>query len=79
MARTEDRGAAHSLAEWRVLYDAAPERGNELTSSISGAENEPLYTPENVDLDYARDLGYPGEPPFTRGAVSYTHLTLPTN
>jgi methylmalonyl-CoA mutase, N-terminal domain len=67
MARTEDRGAAHSLAEWRVLYDAVPERGNELTSSISGAENEPLYTPENVELDYERDLGYPGDYPFTRG------------
>jgi methylmalonyl-CoA mutase N-terminal domain/subunit len=67
MARTEDRGAAHSLAEWRVLYDAAPERGNELTSSISGAANEPLYTPENVELDYERDLGYPGDYPFTRG------------
>ena len=43
-----------------------PER---LTSSstISGIENEPLATPENVELDHARDLGYPGEYPFTRG------------
>ena len=48
-------------------YDATPERGEELTSSISGAENEPLYTPENVEVDYERDLGYPGDYPFTRG------------
>ena len=29
---------------------------------------EPLYTPEHIaDLDHRRDLGYPGEYPFTRG------------
>ena len=32
-----------------------------------GLENEPLYTPERVELDYDRDLGYPGVYPFTRG------------
>ncbi|HEY7537846.1 MAG TPA: methylmalonyl-CoA mutase family protein [Gaiellaceae bacterium] len=46
--------------------DAERERG-ELTSTISGIENEPLYGPENVAVDYERDLGYPGEFPFTRG------------
>ena len=65
MARTEDRDTARSLEEWRARYEAAPERGGELTSSISGAENE--HTPENVDVDYERDLGYPGDYPFTRG------------
>src|SRR5206468_2775341 len=51
----------------RDRYGAVPERRSELFTSISGAENEPLYTPENVRLDHARDLGYPGEYPFTRG------------
>src|SRR6187455_2770042 len=68
MATTEDRGAAESLAAWRAnAYGRAPERTDELFSTISGIENEPLATPENVDTDYARDLGYPGEYPFTRG------------
>ena len=40
---------------------------SELFSSISGVANEPVYTPEMVDLDYERDLGAPGEYPFTRG------------
>ncbi len=54
--------------EWkRELYDATPERGDELTSTISGLENEPLYTPENVDIDYDTTVGYPGVYPFTRG------------
>ena len=36
--------------------------------TVSGEEIERLYTPEDVeDLDYERDLGYPGEYPFTRG------------
>ena len=39
----------------------------ELHSTISGVEVEPLYTSDNLDLDYERDLGNPGEFPFTRG------------
>ena len=55
--------------EWRrELYDASPERRGELFSTMSGIENEPLYAPEiGRGVDYARDLGYPGEYPFTRG------------
>src|SRR6187455_1424536 len=68
MATTEDRGAAESLAAWRAnAYGRAPERTDELFSTISGIENEPLATPENVDTDYARDLGFPGAFPYTRG------------
>src|SRR2546428_7304426 len=69
MATTEDpRARSDSTAEWkRELYDAKPERGDELFSTISGLENEPLYTPDNFEIDYERDLGYPGVFPFTRG------------
>ena len=44
-----------------------PAQHKQLVSTISGIENEPLYSPENVDIDVARDLGRPGEFPFTRG------------
>jgi methylmalonyl-CoA mutase N-terminal domain/subunit len=68
MATTEDRPQLDSTGEWRrELYDAAPERQGELFTTISGLENEPLYTPGNVEIDYERDLGYPGVFPFTRG------------
>ncbi|MEA2447877.1 MAG: methylmalonyl-CoA mutase, N-terminal domain [Actinomycetota bacterium] len=33
----------------------------------SGIEVQPVYGPEDVELDVARDLGRPGELPFTRG------------
>jgi methylmalonyl-CoA mutase N-terminal domain/subunit len=37
-------------------------------TTISGRPIEPLYRPEDVaDVDYARDLGDPGDFPFTRG------------
>jgi methylmalonyl-CoA mutase N-terminal domain/subunit len=68
VATTEDRKGLGGSDEWRrELYEAAPERQGELFSTISGLENEPLYAPEKVAIDYDRDLGYPGTYPFTRG------------
>ena len=69
MATTEDRrGVGSGTDQWRrELYDAAPERQSELFSTISGLDNEPLYTPDTVEIDHERDLGYPGVYPFTRG------------
>src|SRR5947208_58977 len=69
MATTEDpRAQSDSTQEWkRELYDAKREREGELFSTISGLENEPLYTPDNAPIEYDRDLGYPGVYPFTRG------------
>jgi methylmalonyl-CoA mutase, N-terminal domain len=68
MTTTEDRRELGGSDDWRRdLYEAAPERQGELFSTISGLENEPLYAPERVEIDYDRDLGYPGAYPFTRG------------
>ena len=42
----------------------------------SGIPIEPLYGPDNLtasDQDYLRDLGYPGEFPFTRGVQPNTY------
>jgi methylmalonyl-CoA mutase N-terminal domain/subunit len=36
--------------------------------TLSGLPTDRLYTPEHLkDLDYERDLGFPGQYPFTRG------------
>ena len=68
MATTEDRSELTGQDAWREgLYDATPERQGELSSTISGLENEPLYSPDSVEIDYERDLGYPGVYPYTRG------------
>jgi methylmalonyl-CoA mutase, N-terminal domain len=67
MATTDREEQTGGAEEWRRRYEATPEREGELFSTISGVENEPLYSPENVELDYERDLGWPGAYPFTRG------------
>ncbi|MEF8885994.1 MAG: methylmalonyl-CoA mutase family protein [Haloarculaceae archaeon] len=37
-------------------------------ATVSNYDVDRLYTPEDVaDLDYEADLGFPGEPPYTRG------------
>jgi len=67
MATTDREKLTDGAAEWRRRYEATPEREGELFSTISGIEVEPLYSPENVEIDYERDLGWPGGYPFTRG------------
>ncbi len=49
------------------VLEKSPERGLPFTT-ISGREIDRLYTPDDVaGLDYQRDLGHPGEFPYTRG------------
>jgi methylmalonyl-CoA mutase, N-terminal domain len=67
MATTDREEQTGGVEEWKRRYEATPEREGELFSTISGVENEPLYSPDNVELDYERDLGWPGAYPFTRG------------
>lgn len=54
---------------WRSKAAAQPERRQTFRNDV-GIEIEPLYTPLDLDqrgFDYSRDLGFPGEYPFTRG------------
>ena len=58
--------------EWREkVYGPAVKKAAEREPSFpstSGYEIDPLYTPEDIQgFDYHRDVGYPGEFPFTRG------------
>jgi len=47
--------------------ERAPERSDPFTT-VSGKPIDRLYTPLDVpELDYQKDLGFPGEYPFTRG------------
>jgi methylmalonyl-CoA mutase N-terminal domain/subunit len=43
-----------------------PER-RERFETYSGIEVEQVYTPEEAQIDYVEDLGFPGQYPFTRG------------
>ncbi|WP_323174009.1 methylmalonyl-CoA mutase family protein [Natrialba sp. PRR66] len=53
------------------ILDRFGERQETFTTDTGGQEVDRLYTPADVaDLDYQDDLGYPGEPPYTRGVYS---------
>ena len=64
--------ASRTKQEWKdtVLTPAlkrSAQRQDRFETS-SGAEIDTVYTPEDLpDFDYVRDVGYPGEYPFTRG------------
>jgi len=54
-----------AFARWHARHFGAAAAG---PTTAAGIPLSPLYGPADVaDLDYARDLGLPGEPPFTRG------------
>jgi len=53
-----------------------PER-RERFHTFSGEELERLYTPADVEIDYSRDLGYPGRYPFTRGPYPTMYRAQP--
>src|SRR5688500_10365446 len=58
--RWEERAVARTLRK-------APERRERFETS-SGIEVKRLYGPwDEAGRDHERDLGFPGEPPFTRG------------
>ena len=56
----------------KVLAERAERKSRFVTTSSAPVER--LYTPLDVaDLDYERDLGFPGEYPFTRGVHATMH------
>jgi methylmalonyl-CoA mutase, N-terminal domain len=60
---TQDREA---YDRWRAEYERLQKRDADF-ETLSGEDLEPLYTPANSEIDHDRDLGYPGEYPYTRG------------
>ena len=67
----ETEAIRDALEEWEQgalapVLERFPEREQEFRSS--SAETQRVYTPlDTAGLDYLRDLGFPGQYPFTRG------------
>jgi methylmalonyl-CoA mutase N-terminal domain/subunit len=54
--------------KWKEKYGKSSPQRDALFQSISGESVDMLFTPDDIeDMDYLRDLGFPGEYPFTRG------------
>lgn len=59
----------------RKALERSPERLKEF-KTYSGIPLKPIYTPEDIkDLDYLRDLNFPGQYPFTRGIYPLMYRT----
>jgi methylmalonyl-CoA mutase, N-terminal domain len=60
------------LADWDQRYGSlrTEQEKNKSCRTESGIPVKPLYTPLDLaeqGFDYAKDLGFPGDPPYTRG------------
>jgi methylmalonyl-CoA mutase N-terminal domain/subunit len=54
--------------KWKEKYEKSSPQRDALFQSISAEPLEMLYAPDDIErMDYSRDLGFPGEYPFTRG------------
>ncbi|TSA14700.1 MAG: methylmalonyl-CoA mutase [Betaproteobacteria bacterium] len=59
-------------ASWQREY-AAGGGSAQAAHNRSGIEVKPLYTPQDWSGDYDAELGYPGQPPYTRGIYASMH------
>jgi methylmalonyl-CoA mutase N-terminal domain/subunit len=59
-------GVPTSEAEWRAAYGRTPERPVAFTT-LSGEPIQPLYTERDLTDEPDRQIGVPGQFPFTRG------------
>ncbi|HUX47022.1 MAG TPA: methylmalonyl-CoA mutase family protein, partial [Desulfosporosinus sp.] len=58
---------SNNFLSWKANYDALKERKGPFFT-VSSVPIDPLYAPgHTADIDYQRDLGNPGEYPYTRG------------
>jgi methylmalonyl-CoA mutase N-terminal domain/subunit len=72
MSKKSDEELMKQKEEWEKTtltkrLDEAPERSEHFTT-VSGAEIDRLYGPWDLpDYDYTKELGFPGQFPYTRG------------
>ncbi len=65
-----------ALRQWEASAADTPQREDSDFSTVSGREIRPVYTPlDRQAFDYTRDLGMPGEYPFTRGPYATMYRT----
>ena len=74
-ATTREERLAAREAAWRERWEAQPKRDIDFTTT-SSMEVEPLYTPGDLEgNDFDRDIGFPGEYPYTRGVYDSMYRT----
>jgi methylmalonyl-CoA mutase N-terminal domain/subunit len=73
VARINDETQRWQSTTLKKTLDRFPERQERFVTT-SSAPVERLYTPADIaDTDYVRDIGFPGEYPYTRGVHATLH------
>ena len=73
MARIKDEAQRWQSTTLKKTLERFPERQERFVTT-SSAPVERLYTPADIaDTDYLRDIGFPGEYPYTRGVHATLH------
>jgi methylmalonyl-CoA mutase N-terminal domain/subunit len=73
VARIKDETQHWQSTTLKKTLDRFPERQERFVTT-SSAPVERLYTPADIaDTDFVRDIGYPGEYPYTRGVHATLH------
>ncbi len=63
--------------EWKAAADRSANAKKKFVT-VSSAPLNPLYTPEDIkDMDFFRDINFPGEFPYTRGVHSSMYRGKP--
>ena len=67
MKEEKDKQYSEAKEKFLETLEERPTQDIDFTT-VSGEPVEPFYTPDDIGgLDYTRDLGFPGQYPFTRG------------
>jgi methylmalonyl-CoA mutase cobalamin-binding domain/chain len=75
----EISAARHAWEEgpYSAFHERVPERRERFTT-LSGLPVAPLYTPADIaEQEYLRDVGFPGEYPYTRGPYPTMYRSRP--
>ena len=69
MANSADKGKKTSgYSKWVEEFEKSKPSKNKKFMTTSSRPIKPLYGPEDIEgIDFERDLGYPGQYPYTRG------------
>lgn len=67
------REAAERAARWEREFAADPDASGKVIRNRSGIEVKPLYGPAEPGPEHLAKLGWPGQPPMTRGIYPTMH------
>lgn len=66
--QSQTEAISREKEKWLKEHHGSSTKAPEAFKTLSGIPIAPLYTPSDIpDLDYSKDLGFPGDKPYTRG------------